>query len=65
MEDPHSLAFAGGVGKEEEPALDPKYLESIARLEALPENQSGADKTWIEEAVLEFARHYAKAKRVR
>ncbi len=26
------------------------YLENVKRVEALPENQSGADKTWVEEA---------------
>ena len=27
--------------------LDEEYLANIARLEARPENQSGADKTWV------------------
>ena len=27
--------------------LDDEYLANIARVEALPENQSGADKSWV------------------
>ena len=27
--------------------LDEEYLRLIARAEALPQNQSGADKTWV------------------
>lgn len=41
--------------------LDAAYLAAIARVEALPENQSGADKTWVEEAIREWDEHYAAA----
>lgn len=45
--------------------LDPLYLGAVERLAARPENQSGADKTWVERALREFREHYAKAVRVR
>jgi hypothetical protein len=45
--------------------LDPLYLAALERVEARPENQSGADKTWVERALREFREHYAKAVRVR
>jgi hypothetical protein len=34
-------------------------------LESLPENLSGADKTWVEEALRTFGEHYRQARRVR
>lgn len=45
--------------------LDPRYLAAVERLEAQPENQSGADKTWVEEAVRSVREHFARAVRVR
>jgi hypothetical protein len=45
--------------------LDPLYLALVERVEARPENQSGADKTWVERALREFREHYAKAVRMR
>jgi hypothetical protein len=45
--------------------LDQEYLRLIALVESLPENQSGADKTWVWEADDEFRRHFARAIRVR
>ncbi len=41
------------------------YLRAIEKLEALPENQSGADKTWVERANRAYLEHYARAVRVR
>jgi hypothetical protein len=46
-------------------ALDVSYRRAIARLESLPENQSGADKTWVERAIADWRKHYASAVRVR
>jgi hypothetical protein len=34
-------------------------------LEALPENRSGADKTWVEEVLRAFREHHRQARRVR
>jgi len=31
----------------------------------LPQNQSGADKSWVERAIRSFREHYAKAVRIR
>jgi hypothetical protein len=41
------------------------YRRALERLEALPENQSGADKTWVEQAMADWHAHYARAVRVR
>jgi len=41
------------------------YLRAIERLESLPQNQSGADKSWVERAIRSWREHYAKAVRIR
>jgi len=45
--------------------LSPEYLRAVEQVEALPENQDGADKTWVERAQREFREHYARARQVR
>ena len=45
--------------------LDDEYLALIARVEARPDNQSGADKSWVSRMEEAFQRHYAIARRVR
>ena len=45
--------------------LSESYVRAITRLESLPCNQSGVDKTWVEEAVRDWERHYRLAVRVR
>jgi hypothetical protein len=45
--------------------LSAEYLRAIARCEALPENQDGCDKTWVERSRRWFREHYARAKRIR
>ena len=45
--------------------LSPEYRRLINACEDLPENRSGADKTWIHQANQEFREHYARSKRVR
>jgi len=42
--------------------LDDRYLRAIALAEALPENQSGADKTWVWRMDRAFREHYKRAK---
>jgi hypothetical protein len=37
------------------------YLEMVRRVEELPENRSGADKSWVERACEEYRRHYRNA----
>jgi hypothetical protein len=37
------------------------YLAAIDRVERLPQNQSGADKTWMERARREFVEHFRQA----
>jgi hypothetical protein len=45
--------------------LSREYLRAIARCEALPENQTGCDKTWVERTRRQFRDHFVRAKRVR
>ena len=45
-------------------ALSPEYLRRIERLEALPEMQSGTDKTWVHDAIREWREYFAKVVRV-
>ncbi len=44
-------------------ALDDAYLRAIERVEALPANQSGSDKTWVWEAIERDRNHFARARR--
>jgi hypothetical protein len=43
--------------------LGEEYLRMIAEVEAAPENQDGADKTWVERAQAGFRRHYERVRR--
>jgi hypothetical protein len=43
--------------------LDPAYLQAVKKLEAMPQNRSGADKTWVEQAMRSWRRHYARVAR--
>ena len=43
--------------------LPSAYLRRIARVEARPENASGADKTWVHKAHAAALRHFRSAKR--
>jgi hypothetical protein len=43
--------------------LEADYLRAIERVEALPQNQSGTDKTWVWEAIERDRRHFARARR--
>ena len=43
--------------------LDEEYLRAIRLAEALPQNQSGADKTWVARMEEAFQAHYRNAKR--
>jgi hypothetical protein len=45
--------------------LSEPYLRAVKQVEALPANQDGADKTWVDQAQREFREHYAGARRVR
>ncbi|MGH9312896.1 MAG: hypothetical protein ACRD09_03685 [Vicinamibacterales bacterium] len=44
-------------------ALDEAYLRAVERVEAMPENQSGADKTWVSDAQRQFREHFRRARR--
>ncbi len=41
------------------------YLALVRKVEAHPENRPGADKSWIEQALTSYRRHYRQAVRVR
>ena len=43
--------------------LAPEYRRLIARLEDLPANASGADKSWVHRAHAAAVRHFASARR--
>jgi hypothetical protein len=45
--------------------LDAPFLRGIALIEALPENQSSADKTWVHRLVRQSDEHFAGAERKR
>jgi hypothetical protein len=45
--------------------IDAGYLCAVARIESLPENRSGADKTWVERALARWRAHYGRAIRIR
>lgn len=40
------------------------YLEAVRRIEALPENQSGTDKTWVDRARAAYYERYRNVIRV-
>ena len=44
--------------------LSEEYLEAVRRVEAMPQNRSGSDKTWIEEAIRQFREHYQRAREI-
>ncbi len=63
---PETYAYARAPRPEEtDVPLAEAYLTAVARVEALPRNQSGEDKTWVENAIRESEAHFAKAVRVR
>lgn len=45
--------------------LDSSYLNAVAWVEQRPANQSGVDKTWVDDFLEEDRRHYESAVRVR
>jgi hypothetical protein len=45
--------------------IDDEYRHAIELVEALPENQSGSDKTWVHRLVQESEAHFARARRTR
>lgn len=40
--------------------LSDEYLELLRRVEDLPQNQSGTDKTWVESSLREYVEHYSR-----
>jgi len=45
--------------------LSAAYLRAIEKLEALPQNQSGADKSWVERTIRSWRELCQNAVRVR
>ena len=63
---PETFAYARPPRPEESDVpLADAYLKAVARVESLPRNQSGEDKTWVSNALRESAAHFAKAVRIR
>ena len=42
--------------------LDEAYLRAVRKIESLPQNRSGADKSWVERAIRRWRDHYARAR---
>ena len=63
---PETYAYARAPRPEEpDVPLAEAYLKAVLRVESLPRNQSGEDKTWVERAIGDWDRHYRLAVRVR
>ena len=45
--------------------LSEPYLRAVRQVEALPANQDGADKTWVERVMIQSREHFARARRIR
>jgi hypothetical protein len=45
--------------------LGADYLRAVEQVESLPENQDGADKTWVERVVRRSRDEFARARRIR
>jgi hypothetical protein len=43
--------------------LSDEYLQMVEEVESAPENQTGADKTWVETAQHEFRKYFARVAR--
>ena len=58
-----AISSACEAAPQVEARLSPDYLRLVARLEAMPENATGADKTWVHKAHADAVRHFDSAKR--
>ncbi|HKN48016.1 MAG: hypothetical protein DMF80_00790 [Acidobacteria bacterium] len=45
--------------------LSDEYLRMVEEVESAPENQSGADKTWVETVLRESREYFARVRRSR
>ena len=61
---PSPLAEATELARNIRVDLTDEYLQLIAAVEALPQNQSGADKSWVWRADQAFREVFAKARPV-
>ncbi len=43
--------------------LSPEYLAAVQRIEDLPRNQSGSDKSWVWKAISQYRDHFARVVR--
>ena len=63
---PETFAYARPPRPDEaDVPLSETYLKAVARVESLRRNQSGTDKTWVDETIRDSEAHFAKAVRVR
>ena len=60
--EPWEEALAASTGPVD---LGPAYLRAVTSVQALPENQSGADKSWVVRAMRLARERHAKIVRVR
>ena len=59
-----TLAEAAELAKSIRIELTDEYLALIAKVEALPQNRSGADKSGVERSAKAFREHYLRARRM-
>lgn len=45
--------------------LSEDYIRAVKQMEAVPENEDGADKTWVERVLRQSREHFAKARQIR
>ena len=45
--------------------LKPAYVEAVLRIDALPQNQGGVDKSWVEQAWRSEQQLFANVRRIR
>ncbi|HJS56500.1 MAG TPA: hypothetical protein VKA01_00235 [Vicinamibacteria bacterium] len=62
-----TLKLLDGIKRRRVPSgpvrLSRSYLAAVEAWEGRTSQQSGADKTWVEQAIMAYRRHYAAARR--
>jgi alkylhydroperoxidase family enzyme len=58
-----AVAEAGRLQQTGPVFLSAEYRAAVGAVESLAQNQSGADKTWVERARESFRAHFAAARR--
>ena len=59
----HTKGEESPRSEEDQDILDPWYRNALERIESLPENRSGADKSWVSRCLKENEDHFSRARR--